>query len=110
MEELAILLRCLQLYTHNSHNLIKGETFFQDHEFLGELYPIYEAAYDSIVERMIGLENLQPKKLLAIQTKAMKLLEGISQSQDSKEIFKTLLTCEEEIQASCKKLKVLLEL
>ena len=40
-----------------------------------------------------------------IQTKAVKLLEGISQSQDSEEIFKTLLTCEEEIQSLCKKVK-----
>jgi DNA-binding ferritin-like protein len=35
--------------------MVKGPTFFEDHEFLGELYPAYEAAYDSLVERVIGL-------------------------------------------------------
>ena len=54
MKELAIYLRALQLYAHNAHNLAKGKTFFEDHEFFGSLYAAYEAAYDSVVERIIG--------------------------------------------------------
>lgn len=55
MEKVATVLRFLQFYSHLGHNLVKGDTFFEDHDFLGGLYPVYEAAYDSVVERMIGL-------------------------------------------------------
>jgi DNA-binding ferritin-like protein len=55
MHKLAQVFRTAQFYAHASHNLSKGDTFFADHEYLGELYSAYEAAYDSIIERMIGL-------------------------------------------------------
>jgi DNA-binding ferritin-like protein len=55
MHTVATLLRTLQLYAHNAHNMASGPQFFADHEFLGELYPAYEAAYDAVVERIIGL-------------------------------------------------------
>ena len=55
MHDLAIILRSAQLYAHNAHNMTKGKTFFSDHEFLSEAYAAYESAYDSVVERMIGL-------------------------------------------------------
>lgn len=57
MKAIAIQLRALQLFAHNAHNLAKGDTFFADHEFLGELYAAYEGEYDSVVERMIGLSG-----------------------------------------------------
>lgn len=56
MKDLAITFRAAQLTAHNMHNSVLGPTFFEDHEFLGELYGVYEAAYDGIVERMIGLD------------------------------------------------------
>lgn len=55
MQELAIILRAAQLVAHQMHNEASGESFFADHEFLGELYPAYEEAYDGVIERMIGL-------------------------------------------------------
>jgi DNA-binding ferritin-like protein len=55
MEEIATVLRYLQLYSHQAHNLVSGDTFFQDHGFLGELYPAYEDDYDDVIERSIGL-------------------------------------------------------
>ena len=105
MKELAILFRCMQLFVHNSHNLVAGPEFFSDHEFLGGLYPVYEAAYDSLIERMIGLNDLSPNELLNIQASAFNLLKQIKHSTDSKEIFKTIVTCEEEVQALCSKVK-----
>lgn len=54
MKKLATLYRHAQLYAHMAHNLAKGSTFFEDHEFFGEAYSAYESAYDSVVERMIG--------------------------------------------------------
>jgi DNA-binding ferritin-like protein len=55
MDSLITQYRALQFLAHRAHNMVKGPTFFEDHEFLGELYPAYEAAYDSLVERVIGL-------------------------------------------------------
>lgn len=66
--ELALQFRFLQLYAHNAHNLVSGEAFFADHEFLGGLYPAYEAAYDATVERMIGLR--MPLNLARLQAQA----------------------------------------
>lgn len=54
MDKLATLFRAGQFYAHAAHNFTKGPTFFEDHEFLGELYGTYEDAYDGLVERMIG--------------------------------------------------------
>ena len=56
MNELAVLFRTAQLFAHNCHNLTKGVTFFSDHSFFGDAYAAYESAYDSVVERMIGMD------------------------------------------------------
>ena len=57
MDKIALVLKYLNLYAHQAHNLIKGSTFFQDHEFLGELYAAYDVEYDQVVERSIGLKK-----------------------------------------------------
>lgn len=54
MDSIVAQLRALQFLAHRAHNVAKGPTFFEDHEFLGELYPAYETAYDELVERIIG--------------------------------------------------------
>ena len=54
MDSIVTQLRALQFLAHRAHNVVKGPTFFEDHEFLGELYPAYETAYDDLVERIIG--------------------------------------------------------
>jgi len=57
MDHIALQLRAMQFLAHRAHNDVNGPTFFADHEFLGELYPAYESAYDSVVERIIGLSR-----------------------------------------------------
>lgn len=57
LTKLAARFRAMQLFAHNSHLLAKGQTFFQDHEALGEFYPIYEKAFDGLVEKTIGLDG-----------------------------------------------------
>jgi len=52
--KVAALFRAGQFYAHHAHNNVKGILFHSDHEFFGELYPTYEAAYDGCVERYIG--------------------------------------------------------
>lgn len=83
------ILRFLQLYSHNAHNLLKGPTFFQDHEFLGELYPAYEADYDAVVERTIGSKGAID--LISIQKMAIVQLEKTGQCKSFDECFEEIL-------------------
>jgi DNA-binding ferritin-like protein len=52
--KLAMMLRTLNLYSHHAHNMTKGQSFFSDHEFFGELYGFADTSYDSIIERHVG--------------------------------------------------------
>lgn len=86
---LLTILRFLQFYTHNAHNLLRGATFFQDHEFLGELYPAYEADYDAVVERTIGDKG--SLDLISIQKMAVNQLEKTGQCKTFEDCFKEVL-------------------
>ena len=55
LTKLAARFRAMQLFAHNAHLLSKGPCFFQDHEAFGEFYPVYESAFDALIERTIGL-------------------------------------------------------
>ena len=72
LEKLAAGLRALQLYAHHAHNNCKGKSFFQDHEFFGEVYAAAEGDYDSVVERIIGSTG-KPVDTLHLLTEAVKL-------------------------------------
>jgi len=98
MKELAIYLRCLQLFTHNAHNVVKGAVFLQDHSFLGDLYPAYEDEYDSVIERIIGLADISMEELIIIQTSALEKLKqyGATQSEN-KGYFSVILKMEKEL-------------
>jgi DNA-binding ferritin-like protein len=89
MNNLAILLRCLQLYSHNAHNLAKGSTFFSDHDFLGELYASAESDYDSVIERMLGLG--ETPNLVDVQTKAVNLLKSCPECSNNQACFSMIL-------------------
>jgi len=100
MHNTAIILRALQLYAHNAHNLAKGKTFLQDHEFLGELYPAYEGEYDSLVERMIGLGE-EPD--LNDITKQAADAATANEFKDDDNAFSVLLVTEKELCSSIEK-------
>lgn len=55
MKELAAFFKFMYFYSQMAHHQVKFSTFFSDHDYLGELYESYDAAYDGIIERMIGL-------------------------------------------------------
>ena len=76
MDKLASLYRSAQFYAHNAHNAAHGITFFEDHEFLGELYGAYESAYDSLVERMIA--QGEPFDFNALLTNAVNGMSGLA--------------------------------
>ena len=55
LSKLITTFRQAYLLAHHAHHSASGPTFLQDHEFLGSLYGAYEDAYDTLVERAIGL-------------------------------------------------------
>ena len=90
MDEILVVLRFKQLFGHNFHNLVKGESFFADHEFLSQWYSQGEEQYDSVVERMIGL-GLKVD-LVEIQEAAVDLLKKNPPLE-----FSTLELCEQQL-------------
>ncbi len=95
MTKLATHLRYMQFYAHNAHNMCQGDTFFADHEELGELYGVYTGLYDSVVERMIGLG--QAIDLVKVQVEAAKMLDEDAAPTAFSAAFAGLLTCEQEL-------------
>lgn len=95
MIKLATQLRYMQFYAHNAHNMCQGDTFFSDHEELGDLYGVYEGLYDSVIERMIGLG--QSVDLVKVQVEAAKMLDGEAEPKAFSAAFSGLLTCENEL-------------
>lgn len=95
MVKLATHLRYMQFYAHNAHNMCQGDTFYSDHEELGDLYGVYTELYDSIVERMIGTGK--PIDLVKVQVDAAKMLDGEAEPKAFSAAFAGLLTCEQEL-------------
>ena len=91
MEQLALLLKSLNIYAHNSHNLCKGSLFFADHAFLAELYEQADDQYDSVVERMIGLG--QTPDLVKLNIMAADAIKAHPQNPpENKAMFQTILS------------------
>lgn len=106
MKDLAILFRCAQLFAHNAHNLCARIVFFQDHEFLGDLYSKYESEYDSVIERIIGLQGSDQLDLVAIQIAAVDRLKSYPQkAPENAKYFEMILAMEKEI---CERVKMLI--
>ncbi len=100
LDQLVILLRAMQFYTHNAHNSIVGATFFEDHEFLGDLYQTYEDGYDAIVERMIGLGK--PVDLVKSQVDAAVVIQKLKATSNPTEAFDIILKLEKSL---CQKIE-----
>ncbi len=96
MDSLITQLRALQFLAHRAHNVIKGPTFFEDHEFLGELYPAYEAAYDSAVERVIGL-GTEKLSLAKINIAASKMSDILPDETKPEPFFRAILKGEKDL-------------
>jgi len=90
MIELAVKLKLLKLYAHMAHNLVKGESFLADHEFLGDIYDKMDGHYDDVIERMIGLD-MEPN-IAQINLEAAKRLQVTGgKVADCHEAFGTVL-------------------
>ena len=95
LSKVAVVLRAAQLFAHASHNLVKGPTFFSDHEWLGETYAAYESAYDSVIERALGIG--ERVDITAITEAACEDAEQNSRLEVAEDIFRVLLAYEESL-------------
>ena len=97
MTEIAIQLRLMQLLAQNCHNLVSRSVFMPDHELLGSLYDKYVTDYDSVVERMIGLN--QTPDLVQLQVQAAQKLTQIPLTyKENAECFRALYQLEKQLQ------------
>lgn len=98
MLELLILLRTKYLLAHNQHLTVSRIVFLQDHEFLGEIYGKALDHYDSVAERMIGLNN--PPNLIQVQEQAVATLKQLPTTfKDNTEALSTLCDLNKHILA-----------
>lgn len=104
MEDIIILLKTLNLYAHNAHNLASRLVFNQDHEMLLEIYEAADTNYDDVLERLIGLkgdvDNIAQMDLTAAQHNT-----SLSQGSDNATKLKVCLELEKAI---CQKIEILI--
>jgi DNA-binding ferritin-like protein len=106
MLELAVLLKCLNMYSHKAHHVVARAVFLQDHEFLAEIYSKADSDYDNVIERFIGLnstEALDEQSVLsqAVQKCGTYPLKGVKENKD------LLVSCLKQIQEINGKIEVL---
>jgi len=105
MEQLAILLKSLNVYSHNAHNLCKGSLFFADHAFLNDVYSQADGHYDDVVERMIGLG--QTPDLVKINLMAVDAIKSHPQNPpENKVYFQVILS---QCEAMCQHIEQLVK-
>jgi DNA-binding ferritin-like protein len=98
MKQLTILLRAMQLYYHQAHNIVSGPTFFSDHEFLGGLYKQTEVWYDSVTERFIGQDNnIEKVDLVETLEDVLNLLKDYPMDSDAEHLLSQGLEMEQSL-------------
>jgi len=97
VHDLAILLKTANLYAHSAHNLTCGPSFFADHKQLAKFYEDYIEAYDSIIERIIGLYGRDNANIIEVTVQAVDKFKVLPLMVPTEDRFKTLLEIEKEI-------------
>lgn len=88
MKELLILLRAMQIYAQNAHQLVKGTPFHSDHAFFGDVYNEVAGDFDDLAERIIGLYGEEPLALQPMLASVVaKLSDAPSVGVDDNKIF-----------------------
>ena len=99
MKELLYLLRAMQIYSHNCHNLVKGPLFFGDHDFFGGTYKSLDTDYDSVAERIVGLYGEEPLQLQSILSRSASIIADAPSIgvEDNKIYFQYQLGLEDKL-------------
>lgn len=85
LADLATLFLAAKFYAHRAHNLASGPTFFADHDYLGSLYEAYESAYDTLIERMVGLG--EEPQIITITRNATASFERLARAETKTDAF-----------------------
>lgn len=100
--KLATHLQALKFASHYFHNICSKVAFFSDHEFFGEVYGAADGAYDSVIERYVGLFGAGNLNLNAlVQMSHDKIKSVPSQFPENHAMFGVLLQMENELNAMC---------
>jgi DNA-binding ferritin-like protein len=83
MKDCISMARVMNLYYHHLHNVASGVAFEGDHEMMLEFYEAMDDAYDSLIERHMGLGGSMSKvDFLKIIDNAEEVLEQMPESED----------------------------
>ena len=83
MQDCIAMARMMNLYYHHLHNIANGVAFEGDHEMMLESYEALDDAYDSLIERHIGLGGSMGKaEFIEIIERSEEALESIPDSLD----------------------------
>ena len=103
LSKLITTFRQAYLLAHHAHHSASGSTFLQDHEFLGSLYGAYEDAYDTLVERSIGLGS--PVNEILVNKEAVAAYADCCRDcKTTDDFLKEVLEMEKQIQKAVKPL------
>jgi DNA-binding ferritin-like protein len=91
--------RAMQLYYHYCHNLVKGATFQQDHEFFNASYTALETDYDSLAEYFVSLNGNSSFKTKQVTELVLAELEGLAvEKMPADDMYREAVKMEEEYQ------------
>jgi len=99
MDLVATQLLSLRLFAHRAHHDTRGPTFFSDHKEFGKFYEAYDSAYDSVVERIIGLGGKPDLAKLAETAAQMAAVKPNEHSPA--QLFGVLLSSEKRLCKLC---------
>lgn len=85
MRDIAVKFKLLNLYAHVAHNVAMGSTFSQDHEMFADIYGKADGYYDSVIERMIGLD--QKPDIVGIIGEAAQALKPMKVDVDDNDVL-----------------------
>lgn len=80
------------LKAHNFHWVVSGETFKQDHEFLGEIYEDAQGAIDDYAEQMRRIGAFPQGDIKEIIANSAVIDPPLNEMMESEEMFMALAT------------------
>jgi len=98
MKQVLIQLRCMNLFYHDCHNNTTGISFVGDHELFKDFYEGLETDYDDLVERFLGLGEMEKIKSFEIIDTLKELLNKLSDVSE-KNVFMVSLHLEENLRS-----------
>lgn len=103
MDQVVIQLRAMQLFYHQAHHLVHGDSFVGDHELFNKLYLELEDEYDVTAERVVSHYSPDHLNLAHILVGVSHILEQLPNLNEisTEEIFELSLHLEKSLCGNC---------